>query len=117
MRMLAAIKMLLLDAALMDLHDNDLNNSGFHKPLVDVTLDSFANDDECEAKTRFTKGAISTIIGALHQPDIVYLYFQWFPQKYYKCKVESLIIYMLRTMSTARTHCDLCDSEFGGCSR
>ena len=51
MRMLAAIKMLLLDAELMDLHDNDLNNSGFCKPIVDVTLDSFADDDECEAKT------------------------------------------------------------------
>jgi hypothetical protein len=30
--------------------------------------------------------------------------------------VESLVIYMLRKMSTARTHADLCDNEFGGSS-
>ena len=34
---------------------------------------------------------------------------------YYKFFVEELFIYMLRKMSTGRTHKDLCDAEFGGC--
>ena len=100
-----AISLLEYDAELMDLNDDDLNDSGFCKPIVDMTLDSFENDDGCEAKTRFTKAAITTMIGALNQPDIVHLYFQPLPGRYYKFKVESLVIYMLRKMSTARTHC------------
>jgi hypothetical protein len=79
--------------------------------LLDTTLDS---DDECEAKTRFSRDAIATIIGSLHQPDIVRLYYA--PPHFYKFKVESLVIHMLRKMSTACTHCDLCNSEFGGSS-
>jgi hypothetical protein len=98
---------------LLDLPDNG-HGGGFNKDLVNVTLDSFENDDECEAKTRFTKGAITTIIGALNQPDTFRFYFA--PPRYYKFKLESLVIYMLCTMSTARTHADLCDSEFGGSS-
>ena len=56
----AAILLLECDAELMDLQEEDLNDSGYCMPRVDVTLESFANDDECEAKTRFTKGAITT---------------------------------------------------------
>ena len=37
------------------------------------------------------------------------------PTAYYKFDVEELFIYMLRKMSTGRSHKDLCDSEFGGC--
>jgi hypothetical protein len=111
---LSAIQLLILDSKLLDLDEDHDNNSGFHKELVDMTLDSFENDDDCEAKTRFTKEAITTIIGALNRPDIIRLYFA--PPRYYKFKVESLVIYMLRKMSTARTHSDLCDSEFGGTS-
>ena len=113
----AAILLLECDAELMDLQEEDLDNSGYCTPCVDVTFESFVNDDECEAKTRFTKGAITTIIGALNQPNIVRIYFHPTQGRYYKFMMESLVIYMLRKMSTARTHCDLVDSEFGGCSK
>ena len=111
---LSAINLLILDSQLLDLDADHEDNSGFNKELLDITLDSFDNDDECEAKTRFTKQAITTIVGSLNLHDIVRIYYA--PPRYYKFKVESLVIYMLRKMSTARTHCDLCDSEFGGSS-
>jgi hypothetical protein len=113
---LSAIHCLVLDSRLLDLHDHDEANSGFSKELQDITLESFDHDDECEAKTRFTKEAITSIIGALNQPDVVRLYYAQPSERYYKFKVETLVIYMLRKMSTARTHCDLCDNEFGGSS-
>ena len=111
----SATKLLLLDSELLDLQDDVIETGGFRKKLLDITLDSFENDDECEAKTQFTKAAILNMIGALNKPDIVYIYFHY--PKYYKFKMESLVIYMLRKMSSACTHCDLCDNEFGGCSR
>jgi hypothetical protein len=101
---LSAIHCLVLDSRLLDLHDHDEANSGFSKELQDITLESFDNDDECEAKTRFTKEAITSIIGALNQPDVVRLYYAQPSQRYYKFKVETLVIYMLRKMSTARRH-------------
>jgi hypothetical protein len=101
-----------VNSKLLDLDDDHVG--GYHKDLVDITLESFENDDECEAKTRFTKGAIATIIGALNHPYTFRFYFA--PPRYYKFKLESLVIYMLRKMSTARTHADLRDSEFGGSS-
>ena len=71
----AAILLLECNAELMDLQEEDLDDSGYCMPRVDVTLESFANDNECEARTRFTKRAITTIIGALNQPEIVRIYF------------------------------------------
>jgi hypothetical protein len=73
--LLSAIKLLILDSELLDLDDDHEENSGFNKELVDITLSSFENDDECEAKTRFKREAITTTIRALHQPDIVRLYY------------------------------------------
>ena len=99
----------------LDLDEDHAENSGFNMPLQDISLDSFSNDDECEAKTRFKKEAMTTIVNALNLPDTVRLYYA--PPRYYKFNVESLVIYMLRKMSTARTHCDLCDNEFGGADR
>jgi hypothetical protein len=117
----SAIQMLMLDSQLLDLDEDHEDDSGFHMPLEDITLDSFSNDDECEAKTRFTKDAITTIVNAFinaaNVPDEVYLYYALPSLRYYKFKVESLVIYMLRKMSTARTHCDLCQTEFGGADR
>jgi hypothetical protein len=110
-----AIRMVIIDSKLLDVH-NDEDNSGFNMPLVGITLDSFENDDECESKTRFTRAAITTIIEALQQPATVKLHYTPTSTRYYKFKLESLVIYMLRKMSTARTHADLCDSEFGGSS-
>jgi hypothetical protein len=51
-------RMLQLDSDLMDIEDEVVETSGYHKELVGVTLDSFANDDECEDKTRFKKAEI-----------------------------------------------------------
>jgi hypothetical protein len=112
---LGAIEMMRLDSELLDLDDDHEDNSGFSMQIQEITLDSFANDDECEAKTRFTKEAITSIVNALHLPEVVRLYYA--PPRYYKFNVETLVIYMLRKTSTARTHCDLCDNEFGGADR
>jgi hypothetical protein len=37
-----------LDSDLMDLQEADLEDTGYNNPLVDITLDSYANDDEGE---------------------------------------------------------------------
>jgi hypothetical protein len=58
--LLSAIKLLILDSELLDLDDDHEENSGFNKELVDITLSSFENDDECEAKTWFKREAISS---------------------------------------------------------
>jgi hypothetical protein len=113
--LLGATEMMKLDSELLDLDDDHEDNSGFNMPLQDITLDSYSNDDECGAKTKFKKQAITTIVNALQLPDEVRLYYA--PPRYYKFKVVSLVIYMLRKMSTARTHSDLCDNEFGGADR
>jgi hypothetical protein len=113
----SAIRLLILDSELLDLEDGHEDNSGFNMRLEDITLDSFLNDDECENKTRFKKAAITTIVNALNlRDDIVRLYYAKPSVRFYKFNVESLVIYMLRKMSSARTHADLCDNEFGGSS-
>jgi DDE superfamily endonuclease len=114
--LLAATEMMKLDSELLDLEDDHEDNSGFNKRLEDITLDSFLNDDECDSKLRFKKAAITTIVNALPCPDPVILYYALPSPRYYKFKLESLVIYMLRKMSSARTHADLCDNEFGGSS-
>ena len=46
----------------MDLWDEDLEDTGYNRPLQDITLDSYVNDDECENATRFSKLDIMTIM-------------------------------------------------------
>jgi hypothetical protein len=60
--LLSAIKLLVLDSQLLDLDANHDVNSGFNKALWYITLDSFDNNDECKAKTWFTKQAITTML-------------------------------------------------------
>jgi hypothetical protein len=113
-----ALFMLRLDSQLLDL-DPSIEESeegvGFLKELVDITINSFVNDDECQAKTRFTKEQLRIIIAGLDLDDVIKVYYSWFRQlKWYKFKTETLVIYMLRKMMSARTHIDLADSEFGG---
>ena len=48
-----AVRMLQLDSEIMNLCEVDLEDNGYNKELVDITLDSFTNDDECENNTRF----------------------------------------------------------------
>lgn len=110
-----AISMLRLDSELMDVSEEEEEVAGFHKPLEDITLDSFDNDDECEDKTRFTKAAIRLICDALLIGEYTRVYYHY-PQ-YYKFKTETLLIYIMRKMSTGRTHKDMADMEFGGCSK
>jgi hypothetical protein len=112
----SAIQLLILDSQLLDLDDDHEDDSGFNMPLQDITLDSYSNDDERDNKIRFKKKSIIAIINALNLPDIVPLYYAPPSVRYYKFKVETLVIYMLRKMSTGRTHSDLCDNEFGGSS-
>ena len=111
-----AVAMLRLDSELMDVSEEDEEDAGYRKQLEDITLDSYENDDECEDKTRFTKDAIRQIIDALELGEFERVYYDN-GTKYYKFRVETLLIYLLRKMSTARTHKDLADNEFGGCSK
>jgi hypothetical protein len=57
--------MLHLDSELMDLHEEDLEDSGYNKDLVDITLTLYINDDECENNTRFSKLKIMTMMHSL----------------------------------------------------
>jgi hypothetical protein len=112
---LQAMEMVRLDHHYMDVKTESDLNAGFRKELVDITLQSFGNDDECASKTRFTKGNIQMLIQKVGLGPEVRVYYGF--GSYYKFKSETLLIYMLRKMSTARTHTDLADSEFGGCSK
>ena len=111
----SAMEMLRLDSQLMDLEEDEVACAGYRKVLVGITLNSYANDDECEDKTRFTKGGIRTLLAQLPTDEYVYCYYH--QDKYYKFLTEELLIYTLRRMSTTRTHKDLADSEFGGCAK
>jgi hypothetical protein len=57
-----ALDMIILDSELMDVHPEKEENAGFRHLLEDITLDSYSNDDECQTKTRFTKGSVRLII-------------------------------------------------------
>ena len=57
-----AAVMLCLDSELMDLHKEDLENCGYNKELVDITLDTYSNNDECENNTRFSKLELMTMM-------------------------------------------------------
>ena len=112
----SAIEMCMLESSLLDFHNAD-DDIGFSKELVGITLDSFENDNECESKTRFRKAHIRMILDNLALGEYLRLHYNPNnPRPYYKFLVEELFIYMLRKMSTGRTHKDLCDTEFGGCS-
>ena len=112
----SAIEMCILESTLLDFH-NEEDDTGFSKELVGITLDSFENDNECESKTRFRKAHIRMILQSMGLGAYLRLYYNPNrPRAYYKFRVEELFIYMLRKMATGRTHKDLCDNEFGGCS-
>ena len=51
----SAMEMLRLDSQLMDLEEDEVACADYRKVLVGITLDSYANDDECEDTKRFTK--------------------------------------------------------------
>ena len=110
-----AMEMILLDSQLMDITPDQEAEAGYFKQLQDISLDSYSGDDECAAKTRFSKGQIRLFVDRLELPPFIRVYYR--ATKYYKFRAETLIIYMLRKMSTARTHVDLADSEFGGCPK
>jgi hypothetical protein len=114
----AAVRMLQLDSQLMDLPVELEQAAGFDNPIVEITLDYYQNDDECAAKTRFTKEQIRTIITKMDLDEYVHVYYRLNPRPaYYKFHRETLLIYMLRKMASARTHVDLADNEFGGDSK
>jgi hypothetical protein len=117
-----AMDMLRLDSELMDLSDDIVEEAGFLLPREFITLDYFENNDECEDKTRFTKESIQLLIDALelNGEEVQVDYYDDGSGRrphYYKFNVQELCIYKLRKMSTASTHKQLADCEFGGCAR
>ena len=60
-----ATQMIVLDSQLLDVTPEEEAQAGFQIPLNDVSLDSYSGDDECAAKTRFTKAQIRLIIEKL----------------------------------------------------
>ena len=110
-----AVYMLQLDSDVMDLQEEDLEDTGYNTPLQDITLASYINDDECENNTRFSKLEIMTLMHYLEFGDgMGYIRVYYNGNVYYKFRAVTLFIYMLRKMSTGRTHKDLADNEFGG---
>ena len=65
-----AVRMLQLDSELLDFHDPQ-DDVGFSKELVGVSIDSYANDNECESKTRFGKAHLQMILDSLNLPDYI----------------------------------------------
>ena len=110
-----AMEMVVLDSRLMDILPQEEVDAGYYMELQNITLDSYSGDDECSSKTRFNKASIRAIVEKLDLGATIRVYYN--PMKYYKFAVETLVIYMMRKMSTARTHVDLADSEFGGCPK
>jgi hypothetical protein len=110
-----ALEMLLVDHYLMDVLPETVTNAGFLKPLEEITLYHYDNDDECQSKTRLKKDNIRKMIEKVGLGPEVRVYYG--PATWYKFNSETLVIYMLRKMATSRTHADLADSEFGGCAK
>ena len=108
--------MLAHDSKLLDLQEHNIENSGYNKELVDITLDSYINDDECENNTCFSKSEIITLMEFLGFPSGGMGFFCVFynGNVYYKFQAITLFLYMLCKISTGRTHKDLADNEFGG---
>ena len=110
-----AVEMIKLDSALLDLPENANDEAGYRPELKELALDFYENDDQCREFTRFTKQQIRTILDDFDLGYHYYVYYytahKW---KYYKFRTETLFIYVLRKMSTASTHKQLADTEFGG---
>lgn len=99
-----AVHMLTLESNLLDLH-NPEDDVGYSLPLQNITLDSYVNDNECESNTRFKKGHIRELLAFLGFPEFIKLHYHpTNPQPYYKFRVEELLLYTLRKMSTNSTH-------------
>jgi hypothetical protein len=113
----SAKEMLKLDSALMDVPAEVEVAVGFIKERIHFCLEDFENDDECQDKTRFTRGEITTIIKSFDLEEDVQVWNGEGNYDYYKFNVEELTIYMLRKMSTGRTNKDMADAEFGECAR
>ena len=110
-----AVGMLRLDSEIMDLRDEDLEDCGYNKELVDITLAYYCNDDECENNTRFSKLEIMQLMHYLDFGDgNGYIRVYYNGNTYYKFRAMTLFLYMLRKMQSGRTHKDLADNEFGG---
>ena len=94
------MRMVRLDSKLLDLPirvgDEDMNN--FHKPLQDITLNTFENDNECEVRTLFNKEEIVKITDSLNLPIEVHLYYN--RTHYVKLNTETLVVYMLQKYCT-----------------
>jgi DDE superfamily endonuclease len=109
-----ALRMIQLDSTLLDIPVlvDESHKIRFHESLKDITLASYADNNECMVKTRFNKEDIVMILDVLDLPVEVKVYHTG--NAYFKFKSETLMLYMLRKMATGRTHQDL-TTEFGGC--
>jgi hypothetical protein len=108
-----AVEMMRLDSLSMNDLSQEEAAAGFYIQLNEVTLDSHSGDDECTANAWFAKDQMHLAVDKLGEPDAINTICNC--PEHCKFKVETLIIYMLRKMSTARAHVDLTDSEFSGC--
>ena len=110
-----AMEMLKLDSRLLDITEEDKEDSGYRPVLLDITLDFYVNGDQCREFTRFTKSEIRSILADFDLGVYYYVYYYTArKQKYYKFRTETLFLYLLRKLSTASTHKQLADAEFGG---
>jgi DDE superfamily endonuclease len=111
----SALRMVQLESDLLDMAPGSDTLPLFQNTLRSMTLDAYEDDNECMVKTRFTKEQIRIILEALDTTKEVRVYYlEAHPELYYKFDMETLFIYMLRKMSTGRTHQDM-TTEFGGC--
>jgi hypothetical protein len=89
--------MLRFDSELMDLHDHDLAHSGYNKDFVDLTLDHYANDNECKNSTRFSKEEILILLDFLGFGDGQgYIHVYYNGHVYYKYHAVTLFIFKFR---------------------
>ena len=109
-----AVEMIRLDSTLLDLPAGV--QSGYSKPLIDLTIDDyFVNDDQSREFTRFTKDQLHYLVADLNLLEYVRVRYETNKgPKYFRFRVETLFIYVLRKLSTGATHKHLSDVEFGG---
>ena len=88
----------------------------FSAPLLNIRIDDFENDDQCESWTRFKKDELHDLIGRLELPEEVLVHRH--ENNFYTFHREELLIYFLTRMAFGLPHTVMADMVFGGdCSR
>ena len=85
----------------------------FHKPLINIRIDHFVNDDHCEAWTRFKKDELRDLIENQLALD-EYIFVHNTGRSYFRFHSEEIFIYVLSKLAFGDPHAFMADLVFGG---